>query len=138
MNVREDHSNYPRSICTAVTYILVRCVICIVVSTTLRRLMTRSSSVLCDNTLSQMIRCIYCMSGGNRVHRISLRSPQRKRQFHLGADVWSVRIRHTPPTCRQTCQSHLSIRGTLLNSPAACYLLTYRPFSCQGSYVAIN
>lgn len=116
-NMTEDHSIYPHGIFTAVAYILVRCSICIAVSTASRHLMRRSSSVSCDNTLSQVIRCIYCMSDGKGVHRISPQSQQRKRQFHLGADVRSVSIRHTPPTCRRTCQSHLGIRSTLPISP---------------------
>lgn len=46
---------------------------------------------------------------------------RRERQFHSCADVPSVSIRHTPPTRGRTCQSYLSIRGTPLICPLACY-----------------
>lgn len=78
------------------------------------------SSFACDNTLSQMIRCINIRWELKRVTYLCNHC-LRERQFHFCTDVWSVSIRHSPSTCRRTCQSYLSIRGTPLICPVACY-----------------
>ena len=124
MGMSEDLNIQPHSVFTAATYTRVKCVICEVVSATSRCLMTGPHPAL---------RARQCPVTDNKMHLVHVRweinasyiSSISAAQEAISFLRWRLVCQYqtpSPPTCRRTCQSHLSIRTTLLISPVAPYL----------------